>query len=171
MGSTVLLLALMAILLMHPITYAWNVPKEHFPGVNDGKYGYSNLPIVTPFSHDFMKRFHYSPERQRYFFLLDWEAALDIRSWRVSPQMYKVMDALKRDYHKVFDGNIIQIWDFLRMHDRFLVLDDADYQRKRRPQDSRRAGWLEIRIKESPDYKITAFGLVDDRQLSLVEKK
>jgi hypothetical protein len=119
MGSRALLLALTAILLVHPITSAWTMPKNEFPGVSDGKYGYSDLPIVTSFSHDFMKRFHYSPERQRYFFFLDWEAALDTKSRRPSTWEYKTKDALKREYHEVFDANIVQVWDFLRTHDRF----------------------------------------------------
>jgi uncharacterized membrane protein YsdA (DUF1294 family) len=161
MGSGALLLALTAILLMHPITFAWTMPKNKFPGVSDGKYGYSDLPIVTSSSHDFMQRFHYSPERQRYFFLLDWEAALDTKRRRPRTWEYKTKDALKREYHEVFEGNIVQVWDFLRTHDRFLVLD-ADYQG---------ATWLDIRIKKSPDYKISALGQVDDKQLFLVEKK
>jgi hypothetical protein len=170
MGSRALLLALTAILLVHPITSAWTMPKKEFPGVSDGKYGYSDLPIVTSSSLDFMKRFHYSPERQRYFFLLDWEAALDTKSRRASTGEYKTKDALKREYHEVFDANIVQVWDFLRTHDRFLVLD-ADYQRECTSEDFRCATWLDIRIKKSPDYKISALGQVDDKQLFLVEKK
>jgi hypothetical protein len=168
--STVPLLALSVILLIHPIAYAWSRKKEPFPGANDGKYGYGNLPIVAPFSHDFMKRFHYSPQRERYFFILDWEAALDVKSGLFSPQEYKAMDALKRDYHDVFDGNIIQIWDFLRTHNRFLVLDYANYQRKCTSQDFHCPRWLEMRIKNNPDYKVTALGVVDGRRLLLIQK-
>jgi hypothetical protein len=168
--SAVPLLALSVILLIHPIAYAWSRKKELFPGGNDGKYGYGNLPIVAPFSHDFMKRFHYSPERERYFFILDWEAALDVKSGLFSPQEYKAMDALKRDYQDVFDGNIIQIWDFLRTHNRFLVLDSANYQRKCTPQDFHCPWWLEMRIKNNPDYEVTALGVVDGRRLLLIQK-
>jgi hypothetical protein len=170
MGSRALLLVLTAILLMHPIIFAWTRPKNKFPGVSDGKYGYSDLPIVTSSSHDFMKRYYYSPERQRYFFLLDWEAALDVKSRRSSVGEYKTKDALKREYHEVFEGNIVQVWEFLRTHDRFLVLD-ADYQRECASEDFRCATWLDIRIKKSPDYKISALGQADDKQLFLVEKK
>jgi hypothetical protein len=169
--STVPLLALTVILLINPIAYAWSRKKEPFPGANDGKYGYSNLPIVAPFSHDFMKRFHYSPERERYFFILDWEAALDVKSGRFSPQEYKAMDALKRDYPKVFDDHIIQVSDFLKMHDRFLVLDYANYQRKCTAEDFHCSRWLEMRIKDNPDYKVTALGVVDGRRLLLIQKK
>jgi hypothetical protein len=169
--SSVLLWGLTIILLAHPITYAWSLPKQQFPGVHDEKYGYRNLPIVTPFSHDFMKRFHYSPKRQRYFFILDWEAALDVKSGRFSPQEYKAMDALKRDYPKVFDDHIIQVSDFLKMHDRFLVLDYANYQRKCTAEDFHCPRWLEMRIKDNPDYSITALGVVNGRRLLLIQKK
>jgi Dolichyl-phosphate-mannose-protein mannosyltransferase len=160
------LMVLMLVLIMYPAWYARGFPKEQFPGISDGKYGYQNLPVVLPLSHDFMKRFHYSPERQRYFFLLDWESALNINSGLFSPQEYKAMDALKRNY-RVFDGNIVQIREFLRMHDRFLVLvlDDID------SRGFHSARWLETRIKDSPDYKVTALGVVDGRQLLLVEKQ
>jgi hypothetical protein len=161
----------MVVLVIHPIIRAWSLPIEQFPGANDGKYGYGNLPIVTPHSHDFMKRFHYSPERQRYFFILDWEAALDIKSGLFSPQEYKAMDALKRDYHKVFQDNIIQVWDFLKMHDRFLVLAYLNYQRECTPHDFHCPRWLELRIKNNPAYKITALGVVDGRQLLLIQKR
>jgi hypothetical protein len=70
----------------------------------------------------------------------------------------------------VFHANIVQVWDFLRTHDRFLVLD-ADYQRECTSEDFRCATWLDIRIEKSPDYKISALGQVDDKQLFLVEKK
>jgi hypothetical protein len=44
-------------------------------------------------------------------------------------------------------------------------------QSGRRSQGFRCATWLDIGLKKSPDYKTTALGLVDGRQLFLVEKK
>jgi hypothetical protein len=169
MLSALPLLALMVVLLMHPIIWAWSLPKEQFPGVNDGKYGYGKLPIVTPFSHDFMKRFHYSPERKRYFFVLDWEAALDPRSGLFSPQEYKAMDALRRDYPRVYRDHIVQLSDFLTRRDRFLVLADTN-RPTCTPQDFHCPRWLEMRIENNPGYKVTALGAVDGRQLLLVQK-
>src|SRR5262249_26027519 len=55
------------ILLIHPVTRAWSLPNESFPGMHDPRYAYGNLPIVASLWDDFMKRFHYSSERTRYF--------------------------------------------------------------------------------------------------------
>jgi hypothetical protein len=161
--------ALTIILLTHPITYAWSFPNEAFPGIDDAKYGYRDLPIVTTFSHDFMKRFHYSRERKRYFFVLDWEAALDPRSGLFSPQEYKAMDALRRDYRRVYRDHIVQLSDFLTRRDRFLVLADRN-RPTCTPQDFHCPRWLEMRIENNPAYKVTALGAVDGRRLLLVQK-
>jgi hypothetical protein len=168
--ASVLLWGLTIILLIYPITYAWTFRSEPFPGIRDANYGYRNLPIVTTFSHDFMKRFHYSPERKRYFFALDWEAALDVRSGLFSPQEYKAMDALKRDYRKVFGDHIVQLSDFLGRHDRFLVLAETNYWPTCTAQDVHCPRWLEMRIQNNPTYKVTALGGVDGRRLLLVQK-
>ncbi len=65
--ENILLLSLIFLLLIYPLKNAAHFPKEQMPGLNDGKYGYHDLPIVTQFSHDFVKRFIYAPERNRYF--------------------------------------------------------------------------------------------------------
>jgi hypothetical protein len=169
--SSILLLMLIVVLLIHPVIYAKSLSEEQLPGLNDDKYGYRDLPIVAQFSHDFIKRFHYSPERNRYFFILDWQAALDSRSGLFSPQEYKTMDALKRNYPSVFHNNIVQIEDFLKTHNRFLVLDYLDYDKKCTSQDFHCPRWLEMRIKSSSNYKITPLGVIEGRELLLVESK
>ena len=168
--SSMVLWALALILLVHPITYARSLLDESFPGIDDAKYGYGDLPIVASHSHDFVKRFHYSPERGRYFFVMDWEAALDVRSGLFGPQEYKTMDALKRDYPKVFGDHVVQLSDFLGKHDRFLVLADIAYRPRWTAQDFHRPKWLEMRIQNNPAYKTSALGMVDGRRLLLVEK-
>jgi len=168
--SLVVLWALAIIFLIHPITYARSLLNESFPGMNDVSFGYGSLPIVTTHSHDFVKRFHYSPERDRYFFVLDWEAALDTRSGLFGPQEYKIMDALKRDYPDVFGDHIAQLSDFLNQHDRFLVLADLPYRPRSTAQDLHRPRWLETRIQNNPGFKTTTLGMVDSRRLLLVEK-
>lgn len=170
---TVFLLVLTAILLVHPISYARNLSPEQLPGANDSKYGYSDLPIVTQFSHDFIKRLHYSRERNRYFFILDWQAALDSASGLFPPQEYKHMDALKRNYPEVFQNNITSE-DFLSKHNRFLVLDYLDYDKEctleRNLKNLHCPRWLEMRIMNNPHYKITPIGDIDNRKLLLIEK-
>jgi hypothetical protein len=168
--TPVVLWGITMLLLIHPITYARSLLNESFPGMHDAMYGYRDLPIVTSHSHDFVKRFHYSPERSRYFFVLDWEAALDVQSGLFGPQEYKTMDALKRDYPEVFGDHIVQLPDFLSQHDRFLILADLPYRPRWTAQDLHRPRWLETRIQNNPGFKTTTLGMVDGRRLLLVEK-
>jgi hypothetical protein len=168
--APVVLCVICIILLIHPITYARSLLNESFPGINDSKYGYGDLPIVTSHSHDFVKRFHYSPERKRYFFVLDWDAALDVRSGLFGPQEYKTMEALKRDYPEIFGDHVVQLSDFLARHDRFLILADMNYRPRWTAQDFHRPRWLETRIQNNPAYQTTVLGLVDGRRLMLVQK-
>jgi len=161
---------LTGVLLIHPIMYAQSFPKQLFPGRNDAKYEPRDLPIVVSHSDDFLKRFHYSPEPDRYFFVLDWETALDLRSGLFGPQEYKTMDALKRDYPAIFGDHIIQLSDFLSRHDRFLVLADMPFRPRRLAPEIHHPSWIEMRIQNNPAYKTRALGIVDSRRLSLVER-
>jgi len=167
--SPVFLWAFALILLVQPLAYAQSL-DESFPGMNDAKYGYRDLPIVTAHCHDFIQRFHYSPERSRYFFVMDWEAALDVRSGLSGPQEYKTMDALKRAYPEVFDDHIIQLSDFLSRHDRFLVLADRGYRPRWTAQLLHYPRWLDVRIQSNPAYQINTLGMIDGERLLLVEK-
>jgi hypothetical protein len=168
--ASVALCALPIILLIHPLTYARSLLNESFPGVHDTEYGYRDLPIVTTHSHDFIKRFHYSPERRRYFFVLDWEAALDVRSGLFGPQEYKTMEALKRDYPEVFGDHIVQLSDFLSKQDRFLVVAEINYRPRYSAPELHRPRWLEMKIENNPAYKTRVLGIVDARRLLLVQK-
>ena len=168
--SPVVLWAFALILLVQPLTYAMSLRDEPFPGINDAKYGYRDLPIVTSHCGDFIKRFHYSPERSRYFFVMDWEAALDVRSGLLGPQEYKTMDALKRDYPEVFDDHIIQLSDFLSRHHRFLVLADTVYRPRWTAQLLHYPRWLDVRIQNNPAYQINTLGMIEGNRLLLVEK-
>lgn len=152
------LLTLTAILILNPIHYAKGSLKPLFPGIDDNKYGYSDLPIVVELSNDFVQRFHYSPQHYRYFFPLDWQAALDKESGLWSTQEYKTMEALKRVYPNIFNKNIVQSQDFLNTHDRFLVLR---HDVKCIIPTVACMRWFEVRIKSNPNYKITNLGNVD----------
>jgi hypothetical protein len=168
--SAVVLWAFALILLVQPLTYAWSFLDESFPGMEDAKYGYRDLPIVTSRGYDFMKRFHYSPERSRYFFVMDWEAALDVRSGTSGPEEYKAMDALKRDYPEVFDDHIVQLSDFLSRHHRFLVLADTNYRPRWTAYVLHHPRWLDVRIRNNPAYQINTLGMIEGNRLLLVEK-
>jgi hypothetical protein len=170
----IFLLLLATIIVVYPIRYANSLPKETIPGLNDNKYGYKDLPIVVQFSHNFLKRLHYSPERNRYFFILDWQAAVDNSSGLFTTQEYKHMEALKRNYPELFK-HVIKSEDFLNRYTRFLVLDDLDYEKKCTldPQWDNIScpKWLEMRIISNPKYKLTVIGQVEDRKLLLVKKQ
>lgn len=163
-----LVLGLTVILLLHPVHYASKFPERQVPGLNDGSYGYNGLPIAMEFSHPFLQRFQYSPERSRYFFILDWYAALDKASGLFSPGEYKTMHALKRNYPRLFRKNILQGEEFLNIHERFLVLD---YDNNCSYKDVVCPRWFETRIKNNPQYKVKKIGIVDGMNLVLVEAK
>ncbi|HAX78643.1 MAG TPA: hypothetical protein DCY88_23125 [Cyanobacteria bacterium UBA11372] len=171
----IILLALTAILLVYPIIYANILPKEQLPGLNDNKYGDQNLPIVVQSSHAFLQRLQYSPERNRYFFILDWQAAVDNSSGLFTPQEYKHMEALKRNYPELFH-NITKSETFIKKYNRFLVLDSVDYKKQctLEPlwENISCPRWLEMRILNNPDYKVKDIGKIEleDRKMLLIEK-
>lgn len=70
-----ILSGLLIIFLIHPITYAKNYQGRAIPGTYDTTYGYEELPIVVQPSAQFLERRHYAKNWQRYYFILDWEAA------------------------------------------------------------------------------------------------
>jgi len=176
-----LLFVLTTILLVEPIRYAKSYPRQYLPGLNDNKYGYKALPIAVQSSDQFLKRVYYSPERNRYFFILDWQAAVDNASGQFGPQEYKHLDAIKRNYPNLFPNNIITSEDFLRSYNRFLVLDYKDYNKKcpsevmglekaRDWEDMHCPRWVEMRLLSNPNYKVTHLGDIYGEALLLVEK-
>lgn len=176
--KNILLLVLCTILLMHPIKYAKIYKGRYLPGLNDNKYGYKELPIVVQASGQFLERVHYSPERNKYFFILDWQAAVDDASGQFSPQEYKHLDAIKRNYPKLFQNQILQSQDFLNKYKKFLVLDYLDYKKKcplkaKGPKwdDIHCPQWLEKRILSNPAYQVKYLGANYGESLLLVEDK
>jgi hypothetical protein len=173
-NGNVFALLISATFLLYPFRYAADFPGQQRPGLNDGKYGYSDLPIVTQFSHDFTQRFHYSPQHSRYFFILDWEAALDEGSGLFTPQEYKHLDALKHNYPQYFSNHIVQSQEFLQANNHFLVLDSPYYDAKcglqRTWENISCPQWLEKRILSNSNFRIKSLGLADsERILLLVE--
>lgn len=162
------------ILLIKPVIYAMNYPVEVFPGSNDNKFGYRELPIVTQFSHDFLKRFHYSSVHNRYYFILDWQAASDIESGLFSIQEYKHLEAIKRNFPDIFSNNIVSSDEFLYKYKRFLVLDYIEYDKRCGIKSSldnfHCPGWLELRILNKSNYRVTPLGILNGKQLLLVDQ-
>jgi len=166
--QSLLLMTTLTILLMHPIYYAEKLNQEQFPGSNDEKYGYTDLPIAVEYSHPFLKRFHYSQKRNRYFFILDWQTALDEASGLASASDYKTMDALKRNYPALFQNNVVESQYFIKMYNRFLVLDIGE---KCTYKDVFCSQWSERRIRSNSKYDIKKLGVIDEMNLLLVESQ
>jgi hypothetical protein len=165
--------------LINPVRFAYSIPKETLPGGMDSSFGYENLPIVEQASHQFMRKTHYSPQKSRYYFILDWQAAVDEESGQFSPQEYKHLDAFKRNYPETFKNNILSSQDFLAKHERFLVIDYADYTRKcplkakgiHNWQNIHCPQWVEMRLLNNANYKVTHLGDRWGEAFLLVEKQ
>ncbi len=142
-----ILLMLTVILLIYPIYYAKKVGYySQKPGINDDSYGYIELPFAMEAGHDFLTRFHYSPKRNRYFHILNWETALNITSSSFATGDYKHLEALKRNHPFL---NSIQSKEFIDKYARFLVLNEEDQK------------WFETRIKNNPKYKVKLLGTTE----------
>lgn len=167
-AQRIILITLLLFLVVQPINYGRKFGHEELPGVNDDIAGHSELPVAVEFSHAFMRRFHYSPQRARYHFILDWPAAVVDGSGLFMPGEYKTMEALRRTYGHVFAKNIVESDEFLRRHKRFLVLQYADPCSARDVVCPR---WSAIRIMNNPRYSMEKVGSVDGMDVILVERK
>lgn len=166
--QNLILLTLVFIFLIYPIQYAMqaekHLPKSFLekPGVKDDSYGYTTLPIAVELGHDFLPRFHYSSERNRYFHILDWETALNNTSSVFATGDYTHLSALKRHYPFI---NSIQSEEFLHKYKRFLVLNEPEKDRD----------WFEVRLENNAGYKVRLLGKVNGQwqpiELFLVERK
>jgi hypothetical protein len=171
--------SLLLVLLINPVIFASTIPKDTLPGSTDHLLGYDDLPVVIQASHQFMRKIHYSPRKSRYYFVLDWQAALDEKSGQFSPQEYKHMEAFKRNYPDTFNSNILDHQEFLAKYERFLVMDYTDYTRKcplkakgiHNWQDIHCPQWVEMRLLNNTSYKVTYLGDNWGEAVLLVERQ
>ena len=144
---------------------------------------YPELPVVFQYSGDFNEYYYYSDRPGRYFYVLEEEAAKSWESGRFGYQEHKHMVALQRNYPSYFDGHIIESEEFLRRHDRFLVLDYVQYELAcpefgpvgldnaydmlpiHCPQ------WMERKILGNPEYQVAELADNGWNVLLLVERK
>jgi hypothetical protein len=110
-----------------------------------------DLPVVVLDGGKFMEIQQYLPDRNRYFAVLDWEAALDPGASLSNTVDYKILRNLK---HHVPEFNIVQSEDFLRTHPRFLV-DEVPGNH-----------WVDMRLRYSDVWRISRIGTT----LLLVER-
>ncbi|MEJ7828302.1 MAG: hypothetical protein WKF91_08910, partial [Segetibacter sp.] len=140
---------------------------------------YSGLPVVVQSSHTFLQNLHYSPNPDKYYFMLDWQAAIDENSGTFSPQEFKHMEALKRNYPQMFK-NVVSTDNFLNKYDRFLVLDSEDYTRKCPPKSKglRHVAksiycpqWVEMRLLSDTVYNVTVVNSSNLFTILLVQRR
>jgi len=156
--------AAIAIFLASPIVKAKNFNRTGLYDEFVDLSAYSSLPIVVQLSSNtFVSNLHYSTTPDRYYFVMDWEAAVDEGSGTFAPQEFKHLTALKRNYPKLFK-NVVTTEEFLSKYDRFLVLDYYEYTRKcpLKIPGLRHANfdmlcpqWVEMRILNNIAYKVT----------------
>jgi hypothetical protein len=163
-------------LLLQPLIYARAYAREPIPGLNDAKVGHIELPVVVQHSHDFLKRLHYAAARNRYFFILDWQAAIDKASGLFGPQEYEELDAVRRNYPEV-GKHIVDGEEFLRAHPTFLVIDSLDFNHRcpdkvsgvHTPfEDIDCPQWIEKRLLSNSEYKVESLGDIGAETILLV---
>jgi hypothetical protein len=180
LNTSVLPVLLVCFLLTQPLVWARQYNQEPIPGLTDDKFGYTELPIVVQRSHDFLKRLHYSANRSRYFFILDWEAAIDEASGLFGPQEYKELAAIGRNYPEL-GKQIVDSAAFLKAHDRFLVIDYPDFDKKCPPkvtaglhtpwEDDHCPQWVEKRLLNNPHYDVERLGDLNGQTVLLVTSR
>lgn len=177
-GTSLLPMTLSTVFLVHPIAGALNYFGGELPGTGDEKIGYKDLPIVVQFSHDFLERRFYSPTKDRYFYILDWEANNTEASGLFGIQEYKHMTALKRKYPELFDNHIVDGEKFLNSNQKFIILDYEDYDKQCSVNIRGLASlgsihcpqWVEKRLLNNPGYTVEKLGVLYGRAFLLIRK-
>jgi hypothetical protein len=181
LAGTLTVLGALAIFLLNPIRVALKIQtKKLLEDVVDLK-GHDDLPIVIQTGGAFLENLHYASEPDRYFYIMDWEAAIDDHSGLFTPQEYKHMEAWKRRFPELFK-NVVGSDEFLDQHERFLVLDFPEPTQKCPPkpvglrhtatwQDLQCPQWVEMRLLNNSDHKVTHLGNDQWYSVLLVEKR
>jgi len=165
-AALVLLMATCLMMLIYPIRLAL-VQEENMVIFGEDYFpeGYEGLPVVSQVASVFVESMAYSVHRNRYFYVLDHDAAMVSESGQFGFQEYKHLDALKRNYGPYFRGQIIESEDFLKRFQRFLVLDYRDFDKACPPKAENGLKetvtfynlhcpqWLEKKILPNPAYK------------------
>lgn len=96
------------------------------------------IPIVSDRPHSYLPRNFYNPLHREYYFILDWEVAVDHRNSLNATQDFQVMRALKSHLPK---QNILSTEDFLLKFSEFVVLPGRL--------------WFDYRIRYNSNFSIT----------------
>jgi fumarate reductase subunit D len=180
--ARVVLALLGLVLLVNPLVSAARSQEQTLEGQYDRQFGHADLPAVVKSPGGFLQRWHYAADPERYFFVLDEEAANQPESGLFGLQTYKHMKAFRRNYPRI-GSNILDSDEFLERFDRFRVIDYVDYDRACPSQliglqhardwtEIHCPRWLEERLLRSPDYEVTPLGVTDNwRAVLLVEHR
>jgi hypothetical protein len=171
-----------AAVLLHPLSYAKEYRGRSIPGRFDNTYNHQNLPMVVQASAQFLERMYYSPQKSRYYFVIDEAAAAKPESGLFGLQEYKHLDAFKRNYPEQLGEHILKSDEFLQKFDEFLVLDYLPHDQAcpitvkgldhaRSWQDMHCPQWVETRLLNNPTYQVTSLGEIYGEEILLVRRK
>lgn len=168
-------------LLSEPLIHArqYSHSRRLPPGAHDHEMigEYKSLPIVVQNSHGFMERQYYSPERKRYYYVLDWTSANTPASGRFGIQQEKHMAAWARVFPEEFGGQITQSDAFLARHDAFIVITTKDYTRECSvgmhgyPTEFLCPRWVAKRLLGNPEWTVKTLGSEERDTFLLVQRK
>jgi hypothetical protein len=156
-------------LIIFPVANATAYAKQTTPGQHDAEFGYSDLPIVVQAPGEFLKRWQYAPERNRYYYILDRTAEETQESGPFGFQAFKHLEAFRRNYPELAT-NVLESDIFLGRFEKFLVVDHVEYDR---PCAAEVSGleyardwseihcpqWVERRLLSNPEYSVMKLGV------------
>ena len=168
--------------ILAPPRHALVQPQRVAVWAADKVFGYGDLPVAVQSSGGFLERYHYAADRDRYYFVLDEQAATKVESGVFGLQEYKHMGAFRREYPDSVGRQILPSPDFLARFDRFLALELDPYtavcparvvglEHARTWTDMQCSQWLETRILNNPLYNVTLLGTKWGMSFLLVERR
>jgi hypothetical protein len=156
-------------LIIFPVADATAYGKQTRPGHHDAEFGYSDLPIVVQAPGEFLARWQYAPDRRRYYYILDRAAEQGADSGPFGLQAFKHLEAFRRNYPELA-ANVIASETFLGHFERFLVVDNVEYDRPcateimgleyaREWSEMHCPQWIEKRLLGNPEYSVRKLGV------------
>jgi hypothetical protein len=177
------LIVLTLYLLWQPINYAKYSANRSWVFEDPVKSGLPDMPIVMQNADEFIAYNFYSPWRAKYFFILDWEAAVNKNSGTWGPQAFKHFNAYREVYPARFKNNILSTGEFLGKYDSFIVVSHCPDTLKcpEKPIGLAAARtwigtvdcpqWVAMRLLNNAAYKLTYLTQTDYVTYLLVEKQ
>jgi hypothetical protein len=157
-----MVLPVLSVLALGPINLSWAyLDVQGFEQIVP-----AGLPIVVPWEEDFVKFMRISPKPARYYFLLDWPAAL--AGPRASVLDYHLMNRYRANGY--YAGNIQDRNSFLCSQPDFLVLDSPnantlDASNQNAP-DFQLPNWFDVNIRTAPQFEWKVIGQFDGPEIT-----